>query len=279
MSHNIFKNVLLVSDIDGTLSYDKFIPERNIQAIHRFIQKGGNFVIATGRNLSGAKVISHQLNIEQPIICLNGGCIYDLKNDSFILDTKIDSSVFDVVKDIQCKFPSVCLMYSDVNCYYVTRDNDYVNKERTEVHNMLRELSALKEVDSCDVPTILSKALLWDYKQVIDDVEDYIKQKTYENLDFIQSGSTNVEIIPKNVSKGKAVQVLANALGIKIEDTCCIGDYYNDVSMLKIAGHPCTTSQAPEDIKSICKKVTGPCENGAVADFIEYLEEIYSEQV
>ena len=42
---------LIVTDIDDTLlPHDGEIPKRNLEAIHRFQQKGGKFTFATGRS-------------------------------------------------------------------------------------------------------------------------------------------------------------------------------------------------------------------------------------
>lgn len=48
-SGQIFKGMLLVSDIDGTLTELTEIPQNNIEAINRFIALGGTFTLCTGR--------------------------------------------------------------------------------------------------------------------------------------------------------------------------------------------------------------------------------------
>ena len=65
---------------------------------------------------------------------------------------------------------------------------------------------------------------------------------------------------------------LAKILNIKKGGIFAIGDYYNDVEMLQFADISGTTAQAPNDIKKLVNFVGGPCNKGAVADFIEYLK-------
>ena len=51
MDNLIFKDIILFSDIDGTLcTYDKKIPEKNLAAIERFKALGGRFSVCTGRS-------------------------------------------------------------------------------------------------------------------------------------------------------------------------------------------------------------------------------------
>ena len=71
---------------------------------------------------------------------------------------------------------------------------------------------------------------------------------------------------------------LAKHLGISPEKTCAIGDFYNDVPMLQCAGISATVPDA-YDIKEMVDFVGGRCMEGAVADFIEYIETTAKEKM
>ena len=64
---------------------------------------------------------------------------------------------------------------------------------------------------------------------------------------------------------------LAEMLGVEKENTAAIGDYFNDYEMLKQVGLPACCGQAPKGMKKIAKLVTCHCNEGAVADLIEYI--------
>lgn len=68
---------------------------------------------------------------------------------------------------------------------------------------------------------------------------------------------------------------LSQLLGIDKEKTAAIGDYYNDIEMLKTAAHPVCCGQAPKDIKELSEYVACKCTDGAVADFINYIVKKY----
>ena len=57
-----------------------------------------------------------------------------------------------------------------------------------------------------------------------------------------------------------------------------IGDFYNDVPMLRAAGISATVGDANDDIKELVDFVGGRCLDGAVADFIEYIENTVKEK-
>ena len=72
------KNVLVVSDLDGTLiPLSGKISRKNIEAVHCFLAAGGTFTAATGRSPSIAQPYFEQLSITTPVIVNNGAAIYD----------------------------------------------------------------------------------------------------------------------------------------------------------------------------------------------------------
>lgn len=60
-----------------------------------------------------------------------------------------------------------------------------------------------------------------------------------------------VDILPAGCSKGAAVLRLATERGILASQIMAIGDNWNDLSMLEIAGFPTLMANAPADLKNI----------------------------
>ena len=60
--------------------------------------------------------------------------------------------------------------------------------------------------------------------------------------------------MPKQVNKGSALKVFSEKTGIKLEDFVALGDHYNDLEMMEIAGHPACVSNAVDEIKALCEK-------------------------
>lgn len=58
-----------------------------------------------------------------------------------------------------------------------------------------------------------------------------------------------VDILPAGCSKGSALLRLATSRGLKAEEILAIGDNWNDVSMLEVAGQKVLMGNAPEDLK------------------------------
>ena len=60
-----------------------------------------------------------------------------------------------------------------------------------------------------------------------------------------------VDILPAGVSKGAALIRLAATWGIRPAEIMAIGDNWNDVSMLDIAGSPVLMANAPDDLLAV----------------------------
>jgi hydroxymethylpyrimidine pyrophosphatase-like HAD family hydrolase len=94
----------------------------------------------------------------------------------------------------------------------------------------------------------------------------------YDRFDYVRSDKILFELIPKGIGKGDALLRLADAHGIPQENTVAIGDYNNDIDMIKKAGLGVAVGNAAPDVLEVADLVTVSNENHAIARVIEYLE-------
>ena len=73
------------------------------------------------------------------------------------------------------------------------------------------------------------------------------------------------------VSKGRALQALANQLGIPNDLIVTFGDGYNDESMMQIAGFSVAMGNSVDEIKAIADYTTDTNQNNGVALAVEQL--------
>jgi hydroxymethylpyrimidine pyrophosphatase-like HAD family hydrolase len=73
-----------------------------------------------------------------------------------------------------------------------------------------------------------------------------LHRTTYPETDL-----TLLDILPAGCSKASALQHLAHLRGISTQDILAIGDNWNDVAMLRLAGQAALMSNAPDDLKSL----------------------------
>ena len=94
-----------------------------------------------------------------------------------------------------------------------------------------------------------------------------------DKFDYIRSEKTLYEILPKGISKGDLLLRLADLLGIDQKKTIAVGDYDNDISMLKAAGLGIAVANATANAKAAADLVTVSNEEHALARIICDLDE------
>ena len=268
----IFDGIVLLSDIDGTLStYERKIPQNNIDAIQYFTQNGGRFGVATGRTaFSAGKMIRH-LAVNCPCIAVNGGAIYDYQTEQLLFAAYLDHSAAKLFAPVTKAVPGVgieinvdgvlhCIQYSD-------RSKEHIMYERGE----------FTQYTFNDIPQNANwfKALFAASPEEIDKVEQLCSQLIEESDPFyvIRSEPTLFEILPKEASKGEGVRRLSEILSVPVANIYAIGDYYNDIDFLKAAGYSAAVSGAPKEVIAVTDTTVCSCNEGAIADFIRLIEQ------
>jgi hydroxymethylpyrimidine pyrophosphatase-like HAD family hydrolase len=93
-----------------------------------------------------------------------------------------------------------------------------------------------------------------------------------ERFDFIRSERRLYEILPKGNSKGELLCKMAELLGISMDKTIAVGDYNNDVSMIRRAGIGFAVANAVPEAKAVADYVTVSNDDHAIAAIVEGLE-------
>ncbi len=120
------------------------------------------------------------------------------------------------------------------------------------------------------------KATFFSTPNVCNAIKQELKNEiNAEFFDCFLTSPFSLEVVRKGVNKGAAVQKLADILNVDFQKIGAIGDYYNDEAMLRSVAHPVCCGQAPDDLKSLCEYITCHCNDGAVNDFINYIEKNY----
>jgi hypothetical protein len=77
---------------------------------------------------------------------------------------------------------------------------------------------------------------------------------TLHRTEYPERDLSIVDILPAGCSKGSALLRLATNRGVKTDEILSIGDNWNDVSMLEIAGQAVLMGNAPNDLKQMAAK-------------------------
>lgn len=264
---DIFKGYLLVSDIDGTLvDRHKQIPPRNREAIARFMAQGGVFSIATGRCDRSAQRIIDQVHPNGAAVTLNGAALYDSQKKQVIHDECLPDNYPQLVQKVFSRLPEIGIQLFCGSSITSVRESGITRR--------LLRIEGLQDhpgrVD--DLPARVNKILFGAPAEQLTVFPDFFAEAELTGMYGMFTEDCYFEILPAGVTKGSGVRTLAQLQGIPLEHTAAVGDYYNDVEMLKAAGIPILSGNAPADIHAYAEYMACDCDEGVVADAIAYLE-------
>ncbi len=274
MEEKKYADWLVVSDIDGTLNNTlRRTPKVNTQAIDRFVHTlGGSFTLASARNVQSLRPHYMKLpDVKTPAIVLNGAGIYDFSKEEMLWFNPIPDSGKGIIKKAMEKFPSLETGVFTDDMIYLVRA-----KILSPVMMKLDSLRHEKRDSIDDVPEgKWGKVIFYCFPDQKKNIKDYVCSLSGEELSYIDTTAFSFDMVSSSTHKGNAVKALAELLEIPEENIGAIGDYYNDLDMLKNVSHPACCKQAPDEIHKVCEFHACHCNKGAVADFLRYIEENY----
>ncbi|WP_026883937.1 Cof-type HAD-IIB family hydrolase [Clostridium akagii] len=265
---------LICIDMDGTLLNDeKTINEENLKAIKMAHEKGVKIAVCTGRLFASAKYYGELIGVKAPIIASNGAYIREKDEEKIIYKLELGKKNCKQIQDIIGKY--------NLQVYYNTSDSIIATNGFPKDYNYavmnekLTEKFKVELIDAKDIYSSLGEKGDDVFKCICiskDIVEiDKARKELMELNEFeiVSSGSDNIEIMHRGVSKGKAVQVLAEFYNIKQDEIMCIGDNENDLSMIKYAGMGVAMGNGSKLVKDVAIFVTDTNNNSGVAKAIE----------
>lgn len=236
----MLKKQLVLSDIDGTLidSEQKLQPEV-ITAIRDYSQAGGHFVLASARPALGMVQLARELQIELPLVTLNGALIVQsepAKPDDFkiLLEQPLPDGaalrVYNLINDLNLE---VSVNVHAGTHWYVDQP-DYWSNQEAEIVNFQPESTNLYNLLTSG--TTVHKILCMGDPNEIDKLDALLREESDLNLSASRSKLTYLELTARGVAKSSALEHLADLWHIPLADTMAIGDGENDLPMMFTAG-------------------------------------------
>lgn len=257
--------------MDGTLlNSDKTLSEENLNAILKLREAGGKFVVSTGRVMQATRHYFEPVGVDFPVILSNGGMIYDCHENKVMWSEYLpEESSRKMVSELLEEFPDACAEICTPEHIYDVQINEQERihwKKGGFTAEIMESLDDVPDGNWCKVLFAMPEELIEPFAafaQTLSDAAD---------VEFITSSTIFHEMLPKNCSKGSAMKKLLRLYGAENAFTVAMGDYDNDLEMLKNADFPACPSNAVDEVKDVCRMVTkSDCSHGAVAEVIEYI--------
>lgn len=265
-----FEGILLCTDLDGTaLRGDKSVSDENREAMEYFKANGGRLTFITGRLYFFVDAGLEAIRPNAPIGTINGGGIYDHENHRYLWTRELPRDAFSLVRYIEKEMPEIGIQPNTFDEVLYYRDNVTMQ--------WFRRITALPYLPCSDLDEIkvpISKFVFGTPEpSEIERLAALLSaHPDADKFDYIHSEKTLYEILPKGSEKGDLLLRLADLLGIDRKKTIAVGDYDNDVSMLRAAGLGIAVANASENAKAAADLVTVSNEEHALARIISDLD-------
>lgn len=264
-----FDGVLICTDLDGTLfRNDKSVSKENLDAIEYFKSEGGKFTFITGRMPYFSKDIYDIVKPNVPVGCINGAGIYDFENNRYLYTVALDPSVLDLVQRADENLKDTGIQVNTFERIYFYKDNIAMRE--------FRKITKMPDIRAHyrDICEPIAKIVFCDH------IEDNIKKLEHlllshelaDNFHFIRSEQCLYEILPKGLNKGTVLEKMTELFGVDKNKTVAIGDFNNDIEMIKSAKVGIAVANARPEVKKVADFVTVSNEESAIAKVIEDID-------
>lgn len=281
-----FEGVLICTDCDGTLTdANGELSEENAKAIKYFQEEGGRFTLATGRFPDHLNKYADKLQVNAPVISLNGVLLYDMQHEKRICDLPMRSDdSMEVMEYINEKWKGVWEYWINFSgqtsaCYKPLEDK--FESETLQMGEKDKKLFLDASGDLVNrpifkammnvVPETTAKIVFVMPEEMLRPLQKDLREKFGDRFNFDSSWPNGLEMQGVCSSKGIAVEKLKEHLG-NINLTVCVGDYDNDISMLKVADIGYAVGNAIEEVKEVADRVTVTNNESAIAKIIKEIE-------
>ncbi|MGH3738962.1 MAG: HAD family hydrolase [Micromonosporaceae bacterium] len=257
---------LIASDLDGTLlRSDGTVSPRTLATLDAIDAAGSRFVMVTGRPIRWLPEVLDQTGVRGPVICANGGVVYDPESDTVLDHTPLlPHVVAEVMAALSHELPDVSFavevdhgraMLSEVA--YPSHPGDI--GWRTVPRAALGAAPVAKLLARC-----------------VDAAPEEFLARCTKLLDgTVQVTSSSraalVEISAIGVTKASGLAWYAERHGIDPSGVTAYGDMPNDVPMLSWAGRGVAMANAHPLALEVADEVTGSNDADGVAVHLESL--------
>ena len=268
-----YDRAVILTDLDGTMFNSAGeVSTEDRAAIREFIDGGGLFGVATGREPRNALQFLRDVPLNGPSIVLNGAAVYDFDRRQYLHTTGMDGeAAFDVLDHCrQLDLPLDLQVYTTDGIVYATpleaADPDFL---RIHQPTSFQPLDALKD-------RVWLKAVLLEREPgALVPMREYLMQRGYAQRISIVEGTTDVvkvgkyqELLPPAVNKGTAVPFLRRLPAYNGRCLFAAGDYWNDMELLQAVDMPCAPENAIDEVKAVCRHVLSSNNESPIADLI-----------
>jgi len=257
---------LVAIDMDGTLlpTFAKVISSRNVGALRAAQHAGITVAIATGRRTAYTAPLLHGLGLraDTPLITSNGAVTLTLGGQP-IGRCQLDAGVARGLCGLLRQFGAVVFTFDRPGRGELVMEDLEQTEGRLAVwieanRNAIEVIKPLENaLNDGDAPI---QAMVTGTLGKMREAEAALKASEWSGscecirTEYPARDLSILDLMPRGVSKGWALERLAASLGVDRQQTMAIGDNWNDVDMLEWAGKGVLMGNAAGELRTMAAK-------------------------
>ena len=258
---------LIALDLDQTVFGIELVVSPRVQAaISKAKALGTAITIATGRDVKLAARFAKELGVTAPIICVQGGCIYDHRQDQVLHDVRLAPELLPrVLKAAEHRGWNLHFEVFDRIYLPAHSHHPPVLFELLRYSHWARVGNLLQDMPEPPHKFIVTLARPEDRARIGGEMTEALG----DDVTMVASHPYLIEGLPRGVHKGHGLTWLADYLKIRQAEVLAIGDSDADVPMIEWAGVGVAMGNASPAAKAAADWVAPPLEEDGVAAAIE----------
>ncbi len=259
---------LIISDYDGTLggAPNNDIPKETLKAINKFVEKGGIFVVCSGREYGSIRTILVEQGLKGLVACFQGARICDIQTEECLFDGGMSEQ--DALTALNAVEGSGLqpIVYTP-NGFYIERDTEYTASYEKVVR--VKGIIADSKQTVKRFHKVCKLGWLGD-SEIVSKLAGELNEKYLEKgIQFNIGVPFLMEAINPKHSKGNAVRFLAEYYNIPYEKIMAVGDSTNDIDLITGEWHGVAVGDGREELKAVAKEITVPFKDKPIKYLIE----------
>ncbi len=261
---------LVISDLDGTLlNQNHELSAVTKETVGKLVDIGVKFFIATGRHHVDAVETKAQLGLEDAyLITSNGARVHDA-NGNLLVCHNHKHHIAKEILELPLNDGIHINIFSE-DKWLIFEDNSLID-EWIEKAAFKYTKGSIKDVN---FDNVIKWYYLGDHEKLVE-LKEYIDSRWGNEVEGLFSLPDCLEIMPKGISKGKAIEEVITIENIDRNETMAFGDGFNDLEMLSFVQKGLIMENAHIKLKNALpnNEIIESNENDGVA---KYLKKVFN---
>lgn len=206
---------------------------------------------------SGTRDIARNLALSGPVACVDGSHIVEVATDRALLSRTLHAEAATALLGVLGEYRPITFVFADDIVFHDEQGAPFLGYVRTWSDRVHQLDDVIEESRWAAEPCVSALVSLGTEEQ-IRGAENSILESHSRHLQATSfvvrrgglDGVWGMVVRAAGVSKGTAVEWIAEHYDVSVEETVVVGDWLNDIPMMQTAGRAFAMAQAPDNVKA-----------------------------